>query len=276
MRRIVHISDLHFGAHDHRAIEPLRASIATYNPHLVACSGDLTMNAEGREFRQAREFLDRLPGALLVVPGNHDMPFFNPLRRLWTRLNLYKKIITPDLAPFFQDEEIAIAGVNTARVLRVRGGSISDAQVEELLERFHSVPPRLTRILVTHHPFDLPEEFRARELVKEAKAALGRMQCCVDLLLAGHMHISHAAPIAIRYAALESKAVFVQAGTAASIRERGEAKSYKVIDIEWPAVKIRRICWDEELEIFTQEKVFTFDIAERLEHTAGRVELDAP
>ena len=262
MRRIVHISDLHFGAHDHRAVEPLRASIATQNPHMVVCSGDLTMDAGEREFRQAKQFLDSLPGRQLVVPGNHDMPYFNPIRRLLVRLRLYRKIISSDTEPFIKDEAAAIAGLNTARVLKVRGGSISDAQVRGVLSRFGQIPRGMARILVTHHPFDLPARFRARELVREAKSTLGRIECCVDLLLAGHMHISHAAPIAIRYNKLGSKAVFVQAGTATSLRERGEGKSYNVIDLEWPTVQIRRICWDEDLQAFTPNDEFSFRLAD--------------
>jgi 3',5'-cyclic AMP phosphodiesterase CpdA len=262
MRRIVHISDLHFGAHDHSAVEPLRASIATHNPDLVVCSGDLTMDAEEREFFQAKRFLDSLPGRQLVVPGNHDMPYFNPFRRVIVRLNLYRGIITPELEPFVRDESAAVAGVNTARVLRVRGGSISDSQVRGLLARFRHVQRGIARILVTHHPFDLPERFRARDLVRQAKSTLSRVECCVDLLLAGHMHISHAAPIALRYSKLGSKAVFVQAGTAISLRERGEVKSYNVIDLDWPMVHVRRICWDGDTQAFMPKEHFSFRLAE--------------
>ena len=265
MRRIVHISDLHFGAHDQRSIEPLRASIKTHEPHLVVCSGDLTMDAGEREFRQAREFLDSLPGPKLIVPGNHDMPYFNPFRRLWVRLSLYKKMMTAEETPYFGDKEIAVTGINTARLLRVRGGSISKSQIRFVLSRFREVPSGVARVLVTHHPFDLPPRYSTRELVGEARSALSRMRCCVDLLLAGHMHISHAAPIAVRYAALGSKAVFVQAGTATSLRERGEGKSYNVIDVEWPSVKVRRICWDEDLQAFTQNDVFISNLIEHKE-----------
>ena len=66
-------------------------------------------------------------------------------------------------------------GLNTARLWPIRGGSINALQVSEVESRLCEVPPNLTRILVTHHPFDLPQEFGARYLVKNGKAALARL-----------------------------------------------------------------------------------------------------
>ena len=51
-----------------------------------------------------------------------------------------------------------------------------------------------------------------------------RVVAAVDVLLAGHMHISHAAPTAIRYKLAGNSAVFVQAGTALSTTRPRRAK----------------------------------------------------
>ena len=114
MRTIVHISDIHFGRIDHALIEPLITLTREIQPDLVAISGDLTQRALINEFEEARDFLKRLPSPQIVVPGNHDVPLYNPLVRFLNPLGNYKRYITPDLAPFYSDEEIAVAGLSSS------------------------------------------------------------------------------------------------------------------------------------------------------------------
>ncbi len=71
MRKIVHLSDIHFGTADLAVAERAVKKINEMAPNLVVVSGDLTQRAKSREFIAAREFLDQLPGPQIVVPGNH-------------------------------------------------------------------------------------------------------------------------------------------------------------------------------------------------------------
>src|SRR5438045_6660149 len=128
MRTVVHVSDLHFGRIDRTLVEPLIATIQALHPHVVAVSGDLTQRAREREFREARLFLDRLPSPQIVVPGNHDVPLHNVFKRFVDPLKVYRRCISDNLAPFYADEEIAMAGVNTERSLRWKGGRINSEQ----------------------------------------------------------------------------------------------------------------------------------------------------
>ncbi len=73
MTRIAHISDLHFGAEDPAVVAALAEELRADRPDLVAISGDLTMQARGAEFRDARQFMDGLGLPTLAVPGNHDL-----------------------------------------------------------------------------------------------------------------------------------------------------------------------------------------------------------
>lgn len=102
MRRIAHISDLHFGTEDTRVAEGLLDDLARQKPHLVAVSGDLTQRARRGQFSAARAYLERITAPKLVVPGNHDLPLYNLLKRAISPLRGYRRHITSELSPFFQ------------------------------------------------------------------------------------------------------------------------------------------------------------------------------
>ena len=58
MTRLVHLSDLHFGAHDERLVEAVDWQVDQLKPDLVVISGDFTQRARTEQFRDACEFLD--------------------------------------------------------------------------------------------------------------------------------------------------------------------------------------------------------------------------
>src|SRR4030088_1366836 len=155
MRTLVHLSDLHFGRVDEQLIDPLISAVTEINPDLVAVSGDLTQRARSHQFREARAFLDALPQPQIVVPGNHDVPLHNVLTRFMRPLEKYKRYITDDLHPVYQDDEIVV-GVNTARSLTIKGGRINENQLAHIREKFCGSDDELVKTVVTHHPFDLP------------------------------------------------------------------------------------------------------------------------
>jgi len=115
LRTILHVSDLHFGRIDPATLEPLLAAAKEIRPHVVVVSGDLTQRARAWQFREARDFLAALPQPQVVVPGNHDVPLYNVALRFADPLANYRRYITDDLEPFYRDDEIAVAGINTAR-----------------------------------------------------------------------------------------------------------------------------------------------------------------
>ena len=245
MRTLVHLSDLHFGRVDQELLAPLRGLIERVAPDVLVVSGDLTQRARPEQFEEARAFLDTLPGPQIIVPGNHDISLYNVFRRFVLPLARYKRYITDDLDPVFIDEEIAVLGVNTARSLTIKDGRVSRHQVESIRKCLSGLDPALTRIIVTHHPFDLPEHFEERDLVDRAPMAMKVFaESGVDILLAGHMHASHAGSTAERYQISEYAALVVQAGTATSTRGRGEVNSFNVIRVEQQKVEIDRYGWD--------------------------------
>ncbi|HKR10421.1 MAG TPA: metallophosphoesterase family protein [Pyrinomonadaceae bacterium] len=265
MRRILHLSDLHFGRINPVLIDPLMKIVREIDPHLVAISGDLTQRARSYQFQQARTFLDALPQPQIVVPGNHDIPLHNLFARFFEPLTKYRRYITTDLQPVYEDEEMVIVGVNTARSSVFKGGRINESQVDRLREKFCSFGRGVVKAVVTHHPFDLPEGHSGRDLVGRAKMAMtGLAQCGADLFLAGHLHVSHTGHTK-RYNIEGHSALVVQAGTATSTRERGEVNSFNLLRIAYPQISVERFAWDTTTTSFvlsTREEFKQIDESE--------------
>ena len=131
-----------------------------------------------------------------------------------------------------------------ARSLTWKGGRINWRQIARIKERLAALDGRVTRIVVTHHPFDLPQGFSESHLVGGARVAMGHLaECGADLLLAGHMHTSSVSRTVLRYRIAGHSALVVQAGTASSTRGRGELNSFNCIRIEPGSMTVERWSW---------------------------------
>jgi len=250
MALILHLSDIHFGAHDPRLVAAAEARIDAEKPDLVVLSGDFTQRARTEQFEEACAFLARLRDRgheVLAVPGNHDIPLYDVLRRFLSPLTRYKRFIGDELCPFIELPGVAVLGINTARSLTFKDGRISHEQMDLIRDTFARTDSSAMRVLVTHHPmFALPvgdtgEMSRAvgrQELALDAAADAG-----VDLLLAGHNHraSTHSARDLVTRA---GSALVVQAGTATSTRVRDEAQSFNRIGIEPDAITVTVQGWD--------------------------------
>ena len=250
MPRIVHLSDLHFGAHDPAIVKAVEREVETARPDLVVVSGDFTQRARTEQFQEACRFLERLRDAgheVLGVPGNHDVPLYDVLRRFLSPLTRYRRYVDETLCPFHRLPGAAVLGINTARSLTFKDGRINREQIEFVRESFAQVPASVTRILVTHHPlFALPvndggelgEAIGRQELALDAINEIG-----IDLLLAGHNHRAsthHASDLVTR----AGGALVVQAGTATSVRLREEEQSFNILEVDGETVSIGLMVWN--------------------------------
>lgn len=245
MRRIAHLSDLHFGACDARIVEGVLVDLERQAPDLVVVSGDLTQRARIRQFKQARAMLDKIQAPLLVVPGNHDVPLYDVARRFLAPLRRYQHFITEDLAPTFLDDDLAVLGLNTARSFTWKDGTISPDQVGAIRSWAGTLGEGRFRVLATHHPF-LPPEARPHErIVGGADAALRAIEeANVELLLAGHLHQGYSGDARAHHVTLGRSILVAQAGTATSTRVRGEPNTYNLVLIEEPRVVIEVRTWN--------------------------------
>src|SRR6266550_5405735 len=155
MARLIQLSDLHFGAHDPRLVEAVERKADALKPDLIVISGDFTQRARTEQFKEACRFLERLRESgheVIGVPGNHDVPLYDVLRRFLSPLTRYRRFIDDTLCPFIELSGIAVLGINTARSLTFKDGRISEEQIEFIRETFSRTPQETMRILVTHHP----------------------------------------------------------------------------------------------------------------------------
>ncbi len=225
-------------------LRPLCNAITLAKPDVVVVSGDLTQRARASQFAQARDFLKTLPGARIVVPGNHDVPLFNVLSRWLWPLHNFRRYITNDLEPFYSDGEIAVLGVNTARSWTFKNGRINQGQVARSCTRLGALPDGILRVVATHHPFAVPDAGSHRAIGRAAMAIERFAGCRVDVILSGHLHTSHTMRTVEHYVDATHSALLVQAGTATSSRRRGEENAFNILRAERETLNIEKVGWD--------------------------------
>lgn len=267
MTRIAHLSDIHFGANDEKIVAATEAWLQKRQPDLVIISGDFTQRAREEQFRQASAYLNRLRSAglkVLAIPGNHDVPLYDVVRRFAAPLRRYKRYIDSDLCPWFEDDNVAVLGINTARSLTIKDGRINHEQIALMHERFGKVPGSKTRILVTHHPLFAMPIGRGNELSeavgRQRDAVKAACEAGVHIALAGHFHRTYAES-ASRMVENAGTALVIQAGTATSTRLRNsEPQSFNWLHVERRGqVALQVIAWDGASFSDGSESHFHFD-----------------
>lgn len=271
--RIAHLSDLHFGRHDPAVEQSLADDLAGQAPDLVVVSGDFTQLGTRAEFTAARAFLDTIDIPVFAVPGNHDVPAINMVRRIVNPYGLFRRFIHDELEPFVVIGGVAIAGLNTSRQFRPglnwAHGSISRQQLRRLAERFAAAPTHHTRLVVAHHPLLFPEEAMEKKmrLVKRADLALETFAALgVTMVLSGHFHMTyvrrHEQPGALREADFDgarragtAPIMVLQTSSTLSTRLRGHPNAYNIIDIDPGHFRITVREWKDSRWITREEEL---------------------
>ncbi|WP_412067299.1 metallophosphoesterase family protein [Rubrivirga sp. IMCC43871] len=267
MPTLAHLSDVHFGKiSDARVVAALVAEVNAAGHALVVVSGDLTQRARTTQFRAARAMLDAFDAPTLVVPGNHDVRawWHNPFERVWRSSKRFRQHITEDETPSFEAPGLSAFGLNSAHGLTIKGGRIRTEHVAEMEAFFAHQPPGAFRVLTLHHHLLLLDGLGDHDVSRGARLALDAAQRArVDLILCGHLHRSHVAPIELAPSgdADGHRVVIASAGTATSNRGRGEdraANFYNWVTVGEESFAVAERRFDAETGRFEQERTTTF------------------
>ena len=261
MARVVHISDLHFGRTRSELLRPLIALLNGTGADLIAISGDLTQRARSSQFRAARTFIERLEAPVLVVPGNHDVPLDDIFTRFLYPFRRFRKYISHELEPHFENDEITVTGMNTVNPYAWQRGRVGGRALRRVCAAFaaesgpESGPGSGTgggrvRIVVAHHPFE-HQPTDTKVLMKGAEKAVNALaDCGADVILTGHLHSWRAEPFAERVG--RRGALQVHAGTGLSTRLRGEENDFNVLTIHPGEIAVDRYAAGHGAETFRQ------------------------
>lgn len=191
VRRIFHLSDIHFGLEDTRALDWVKREIAVHRPHAVAITGDLTMRARHREFAAATAWINSLEAPVTVEVGNHDMPYFNPFERFlspYKRFSGMKEKVERDL----DLGTLAIIPLKTAVPAQPRlnwsKGWVSPSALESCLSLVDALPAGKRALVAVHHPLR-EVGTRGTALTRHGERALAELaRRNVVGILSGHVH----------------------------------------------------------------------------------------
>ena len=225
MTRLLHISDLHFGAVNDRLLDPLLALAHRLQPEAVIVSGDLTQRARAAEFRAAAAFLARFNLPVLSVPGNHDAPLYNLPMRLLSPFSRYRQMVNSELEPVLTLPGAVVAGVNTANPLVWKAGRLRNTSAQALTRSFGVASAGLMRIAVLHHAPVPAADGTPADIHDPAAVLRDLLAAGADIVLSGHTHMP-------QFGAAEKAGsiLFLQVGTAISTRLKTEWNDVSLIE----------------------------------------------
>ncbi len=231
---------------------------------LVVISGDLTQRARLSEYRAAAEMIAAMKPRTLVVPGNHDVfPWWFPIRRVFSPLERFWTYITDETLPKFEADGIAVLGINSAHGRTVKGGLIGIDEQIAISEYFGPRPQSVFKVLVVHHHLTQIQALGPHDVARKARRTLDRATSTgVDLILCGHLHVSHIEPIDI--VPEKHRLVIASAGTATSSRGRHkhrETNFYNVVSVFDTHFEIEERRFDPKREQFASDHTTRFERA---------------
>ncbi len=189
--KLFHLSDIHFGLEDNKALDWVKQEIAEQRPAAVAITGDLTMRARRREYAAACHWIQSLDVPVTVEIGNHDMPYFNPIERFFAPYRRFQGIQN-----LIQREidlpGLAIVPLKTAVRAQPRlnwsKGWVSRSALRKCLTALDDLPEGTKALVTVHHPLREVGTKGTALTANGYKALCELAQRRVLGVLSGHVH----------------------------------------------------------------------------------------
>ncbi|WEK57687.1 MAG: metallophosphoesterase [Candidatus Brevundimonas phytovorans] len=244
MGRVLQFSDVHFGCeHVHAVAAALDYAHAT--PHdLVLITGDITQQGFPKEFAAAGEWIRAMPQPVFVTVGNHDVPYWDVMARLFWPWRAFEQATGhPAHDHEFRREHLMVRGVTTARGWQARPnwskGVIDLDQTRRAAEALRNAPIGALRILACHHPLiEMIGAPMTGEVKRGDQAALIFAEAGVDLITTGHVHV----PFALGIDLSDRCSYAIGCGTL-SHRERGAPPSFNRIEWDAREIVVTAVVW---------------------------------
>ena len=188
--RLFHVSDLHFGREDRRAVGWFADRVRAERPDAVICTGDLTMRARSAEFAAAAAWLKALEVPVTIEPGNHDLPYYNPLARLLHPYKRYRAVERAIEQPLALHGAVLVPLKTTAR-LQLRSlawGRVSRSGLPVALDQLRAKPAGSVALVAVHHPLVRTDFEGHGDTDGGAKALAALAAAGADAVLSGHVH----------------------------------------------------------------------------------------
>lgn len=191
MTRIFHLSDIHFGLEDTRALAWVERCIAEERPDAVAITGDLTMRARHREFAAACKWISDLGPPVTVEVGNHDMPYFNLVERFSDPYRRFRSIQTL-IEREIDLPGLAIVPLKTTTRAQPRwpwsNGWVTEKALAATLAALDALPAGTRAIVAAHHPLTARDARGKRLTINGVRAMEELARRGVLAVLTGHVH----------------------------------------------------------------------------------------
>jgi len=191
MIRLFHVSDVHFGREDKAAVAWFDALVAAERPDAVVMTGDLTMRARAREFAEGLDWLTSLKRPVTLEVGNHDLPYFNPIDRLFRPYHRYHVIERIVEQPLDLPGVTIIPLATTPRAqwrLDWSKGHVSRKALAKTLALVAAAPRDRPIFVAAHHPLIEPRARASAQTHRGAEAIAALAAAGVDAVLTGHVH----------------------------------------------------------------------------------------
>jgi 3',5'-cyclic AMP phosphodiesterase CpdA len=237
MARLFHVSDLHFGRADQAALDWFAASVHNERPDAVIVTGDLTMRARSAEYAAAGEWLGKLGVPLSIEPGNHDLPYFNPLKRLFAPYKRFHRIERSLERPLNIPGVWLVPLRTTARAqwrLDWASGIVNRRSLDEALRLIRTTPPDHVAIIACHHPLISRDSAPHGRTLRGAEAIEALSRAGAHAVLSGHVHDAFDIP----WAASGGPLRLIGAGTL-SERVRSTPPSFNELVVENGGLDVR-------------------------------------